>query len=123
MARDRRMELDALPPDLPGRVQELQQYDWMDDAARERFEQLLQQLADALLEDMDLRWQVDELARNLQNAFPNMPWGQRMNFSGDEAMPLSSMAGMLEQISDMDTLEQMMRNATEPGQLAEVDPD
>jgi uncharacterized protein with von Willebrand factor type A (vWA) domain len=72
---------------------------------------------------MDLRWQVDELARNLQNAFPNMPWGQRMNFSGDEPMPLSGMSGMLEQISDMDTLEQMMRNATDPGKLAEVDPD
>src|SRR5213079_2881311 len=34
----------------------------------------LQGLAQSLLEDLDLRWQVDELARNLQNAFPNMPW-------------------------------------------------
>src|SRR6266542_3301352 len=34
----------------------------------------LQGLAQALLEDLDLRWQVDELARNLQNAFPNLPW-------------------------------------------------
>ena len=30
----------------------------------------LQALAESLLEDMDLRWQVDELARNLQQAFP-----------------------------------------------------
>src|SRR4030081_252389 len=42
----------------------------------------LQGLAQSLLEDLDLRWQVDELARNLQNAFPNMPWNRSMNFSG-----------------------------------------
>ncbi len=222
LARDRRMELDALPPDLAGRVQELQQYDWMDDAARERFEALmqelkqqlldqmfsqmsqglsqmspeelqrtkdmmaelnemlrqreqgiepdfegfmdrygdmfpgnpqsldellqqmaqsmaamsrllnsmspeqraqLQQLAESLLDDMDLRWQVDELAQNLQKAFPNMPWGQQMSFRGDEQMPLSAMSGVLDQISDLDTLEQMLRNATDPSKLAEVDPD
>ena len=29
-----RQELEQLPPDLAGRVSELQQYDWMDDAAR-----------------------------------------------------------------------------------------
>ncbi len=222
MAAERRMELDNLPPDLAGRVQELQNYDWMDDAARERFEQLmddlrkqlldnmfnqlsqglsqqspeqlqrtkdmmaelnemlrqreageepdfqgfmdrygdmfpgnpqsldelleqmaqsmaamqrllnsmspeqrqqLQQLAESLLDDMDLRWQVDELARNLQNAFPQMGWGQSMPFRGDEPLPLNSMTGMLEQIGDIDTLENMLRNATDPSKLAEVDPD
>ncbi len=222
MAAERRMELDNLPPDLAGRVQQLQNYDWMDDAARERFEQLmdelrqqlldnmfnqlsqglsqqspeqlqrtkdmmaelnemlrqreageepdfegfmdrygdmfpgnpqsldelleqmarsmaamqrllnsmspeqraqLQQLAESLLDDMDLRWQVDELARNLQNAFPQMGWGQSMPFRGDEPLPLNSMTGMLEQIGDIDALENMLRNATDPSKLAEVDPD
>ena len=37
----------------------------------------LQGLAQALLEDMDLRWQMDELSRNLQQAFPDMPWNQQ----------------------------------------------
>ncbi len=222
LARQRREELDQLPPDVPGQISQLQNYDWMDDAARERFEQLLQdlkqqlldsmfnqmsqglsqmspeelqrtkdmmaelnqmlreraageepdfegfmdrygdmfpgdpqsldellqqmaqsmaamqrllnsmspeqraqlqQLSDSLLEDMDLRWQVDELAQNLQAAFPQMGWGQGMGFRGDEGMPLDSMSGMLDQISDLDTLESMLRNATDPGQLAEVDPD
>jgi len=222
MAAERRMELDNLPPDLANRVQQLQQYDWMDDAARERFEQLmdqlrqqlldnmfnqlsqglsqqtpeqlqrtkdmlnelnemlrqreqgiepdfqgfmerygdmfpgnpqsldelleqmarsmaamqrllnsmspeqraqLQQLAESLLDDMDLRWQIDELARNLQNAFPQMGWGQGMPFRGDEPLPLQSMTGMLEQLGDIDALENMLRNATDPGKLAEVDPE
>src|SRR5437868_2751112 len=47
----------------------------------------LMQLSEQLLGDMDLRWQVDELARNLQQAFPQMGWGQGMNFRGDEPMP------------------------------------
>ncbi len=34
-------------------------------------------LANALLDDMDLRWQVDQLGQNLRNAFPQMGWGQR----------------------------------------------
>jgi uncharacterized protein with von Willebrand factor type A (vWA) domain len=222
MAAERRMELDNLPPDLANRVEQLQSYDWMDDAARERFEQLmdelrqqlldnmfnqisqglsqqspeelartkdmlnelnemlrqrengeepdfngfmdrfgdmfpgnpqsldelleqmarsmaamqrlmnsmspeqraqLQQLAESLLDDMDLRWQMDELARNLQQAFPQMGWGQSMPFRGDEPLPLSSLTGMLEQMGDMDALENMLRNATDPSKLAEVDPD
>jgi uncharacterized protein with von Willebrand factor type A (vWA) domain len=83
----------------------------------------LQQLADALLEDMDLRWQVDELSRNLQNAFPQMGWGQQMPFRGDEGMPLNQMGSVLDQLGDMDALENMLRSATQPNQLAEVDLD
>jgi uncharacterized protein with von Willebrand factor type A (vWA) domain len=222
LARERRQQLDELPPDLAGRVQELQQYDWMDDAARQRFEELmeelkkqlldsmfnqlqqgmsqmspeqlqrmkdmlaelnhmleqrergeepdfqgfmdrygdffpdnpqsldellenmarsmaqmqqllnsmtpeqraqLQQLADSLLEDMDLRWQVDQLGQNLRNAFPQMGWGQQMRFRGDEPLPLQGMSGLLDELGDVDALENLLRNATNPGQLAEVDLD
>jgi uncharacterized protein with von Willebrand factor type A (vWA) domain len=222
LARERRQQLDELPPDLAGRVQELQQYDWMDDAARQRFEELmeelkkqlldsmfnqlqqgmsemspeqmrrmkdmlaelnhmleqrergeepdfegfmerfgdffpdnpqsldellenmarsmaqmqqllnsmtpeqraqLQQLADSLLQDMDLRWQVDQLGQNLRNAFPQMGWGQQMRFRGDEPLPLQGMSGLLDQLGDIDALENLLRNATNPGQLAEVDLD
>jgi len=52
LAQQRRRELDELPPDLAGRVQELQQYDWMDDAARQRFEELMQELRSQLLDNM-----------------------------------------------------------------------
>ena len=34
----------SCPPDLAGKVQALQQYDWMDDAARQRFEELMEKL-------------------------------------------------------------------------------
>jgi uncharacterized protein with von Willebrand factor type A (vWA) domain len=222
LAQIRQMELDLMPPDLAGRVQQMQQYDFMDDQARQDFEELmdelrqqlmqsyfnqmaegmqdvspeqmarmkdmladlnhmleqrergeepdfegfmekygdffpgnpqtldelleqmarsmaamqqmlnsmtpeqraqLQELAQSLLEDMDLRWQVDELSRNLQQAFPDMPWGQRQNFTGDDPMQFGQMPGLLSTLGDLDQLENMLRNATQPGQLAEVDID
>jgi uncharacterized protein with von Willebrand factor type A (vWA) domain len=222
LAQERRQELEQLPPDLAGRVSELQQYDWMDDTARQRFEELmeelkkqlldsmfnqlqqgmsemspeqlarmkdmlaelnhmleqrergeepdfegfmdrfgdffpgnpetldelleqmaqsmaqmqqllnsmspeqraqLQELANALLDDMDLRWQMDQLGQNLRNAFPQMGWGQGMRFRGDEPLPLDGMSGLLDQLGDIDALENLLRNATSPGPLAEVDLD
>jgi uncharacterized protein with von Willebrand factor type A (vWA) domain len=222
LAQERRAELDQLPPDLAGRVSELQQYDWMDDDARQHFEELmeelkkqlldsmfnqlhqgmsqmspeelqrmkdmlaelnhmleqreqgeepdfegfmsrygdffpgnpqtldelleqmarsmaqmqqllnsmtpeqraqLQELANSLLDDMDLRWQVDQLGQNLRNAFPQMGWGRQMRFRGDEPMPLEGMSGLLDQLGDIDALENLLRNATNPGPLAEVDLD
>jgi len=222
LATERRRELEELPPDLAGEVQALQSYDFMDDAARQRFEELmdelrqqllqsyfnqmsegmkdvspermqrmkdmlaelnrmleqrergeepdfkgfmekygdffpgnpqnldelleqmaqsmaqmqsllnsmtpeqraqLQGLAQALLEDLDLRWQVDELARNLQQAFPDLPWNRRMDFSGDDPLQFGQMSGLLESLGDMDDLENLLNSATQPGELAEVDID
>jgi uncharacterized protein with von Willebrand factor type A (vWA) domain len=220
VAEQRRRQLDELPPDLAGRVQALQQYEWMDDGARQRFEDLmnelreqllqsyfnqisegmqnltpermqrmkdmlaelnhmleqrergeepdfegfmerygdffpgnpqsldelleqmaqsmaqmrqllnsmtpeqraqLQALAESLLEDMDLRWQVDQLARNLQQAFPQLPWERSMGFRGDDPLSMAQMPGLLETLGDMDDLEHLLRQATQPGELAEVD--
>jgi uncharacterized protein with von Willebrand factor type A (vWA) domain len=83
----------------------------------------LQGLAQSLLEDLDLRWQVDELARNLQNAFPNMPWNRSMNFSGDDPMQLGQVPGLLDMLGNIDDLENLLQSATQPGELAEVDID
>ncbi|MCU1459547.1 MAG: uncharacterized protein JWL73_3639 [Actinomycetia bacterium] len=83
----------------------------------------LQGLAEALLEDMDLRWQVDALSRNLQNAFPNLPWNQSMNFEGSDPLQMGQMPGLLQTLGDLDELENLMRSATQPGELAEVDLD
>ena len=222
LAGERRRQLEELPPDLANKVQSLQSYEFMDDAARARFEELmdelrqqlmqsyfnqlsegmqdvspermqrmkdmlaelnhmleqrergeepdfdgfmqkygdffpgnprnldelleqmaqsmaqmqsllnsmspeqraqLQGLAQALLEDLDLRWQVDELSRNLQRAFPDLPWNRRMNFSGDDPLQFGQMSGLLEALGDMDDLENLLLQATQPGELAEVDLD
>ncbi len=220
LAQERSQQLDGLPPDLAGRVQELQRYDFMDDQARERFDELLdelrqellnstfnqmqgalenvspeqmermkdmlaelnqmleqrargeepdfdgfmdrygdffpgdprnldelleqmarsmaqmqsllnsmspeqrqqlQELSNSLLDDLDLRWQVDQLGQNLQQAFPDLPWQRQMDFSGQDPLSLAQTAGLLDTLDDLDALEQMLQQATEPGALAEVD--
>src|SRR6187401_1539345 len=83
----------------------------------------LQALAESLLEDMDLRWQVDQLSRNLQQAFPNLPWERSMQFRGDNPLSMGQMPGLLDALGDMDDLEHLLRQATQPGELAEVDVD
>ena len=46
----------------------------------------LQQLSDQLLDDMDLRWQMDQLSRNLQGMFPQEGWGQNYQMTGSSEM-------------------------------------
>ena len=83
----------------------------------------LEQLANSLLEDMDLRWQVERLGGNLRQAFPQAGWDRNYDFSGSDPLGFAEAASVMNQLGDMDRLEQMMTSATNPGALAEVDID
>ena len=83
----------------------------------------LQGLANQLLEDLDLRWQVDRLSNNLQAAFPNAGWDRRYNFSGQDPLGFAEAASLMDQLGDMDQLENLLRSASTPGALADVDID
>jgi len=52
MARQRRKQLDRVPEDLGGRVKALRNYEFMDEEARQKFEELLQQLQQQVLNQM-----------------------------------------------------------------------
>jgi len=62
---ERRMELDLLPPDLAGMVRELGEYDFTSSEARERFEELTQQLRDQLAQ----RW-FNQMAGAMSDVSP-----------------------------------------------------
>jgi uncharacterized protein with von Willebrand factor type A (vWA) domain len=83
----------------------------------------LQQLSDQLMEDMDLRWQMDQLGQNLQNMFPQMNWGQSYDMEGMDPMGMAQAMQTMQDLGDLDQLENLMRNATNPGALAEADMD
>ncbi len=83
--------------------------------------QQLQQLQDQLMEDMDLQWQAQQLGQNLQNAFPNMNWGQQYQFEGQDPMGMGEAQGVFEDLADLDALEGMLKGTSNPGALAEVD--
>src|SRR3954471_7077276 len=84
----------------------------------------LQGLAEQLLEDMDLRWQVDRLAGNLRSAFPQAGWDRRpYNFSGQDPLGFAEAAQLMNRLGDMDQLENLLTSASSPGALADVDID
>ena len=81
----------------------------------------LQALSDQLMEDMDLRWQMDQLGQNLRAAFPQMGWGQGYGFEGDQPVGMGQAMSLMQELGNIDALENLMRNATQPGALADVD--
>ena len=83
----------------------------------------LQQLSDQLLEDMDLRWQMDQLGQNLRGMFPQMQWNQSYDFDGQDPMGMAQAMQTMQDLGDLDQLENLLRNATNPGALAEADMD
>ena len=83
----------------------------------------LQQLSDQLLEDMDLRWQMSQVGQNLQSMFPQMGWGQGYQFEGTDPMGMGQAMQTMQELGDLDQLENLLRNATSPGALAEADMD
>ncbi len=52
----------------------------------------LQGLSEQLLEDMDLRWQMDQLGQNLQGMFPEAGWDRRYDFSGTDPLGFAEAA-------------------------------
>ncbi len=85
----------------------------------------LQALSDALLEDMDLRWQMERLAGNLRGAFPQMGWDRARQPGQGQGDPLGMLpsASLMNQLGDLDQLEAMMSQANNPAGLAEIDID
>ena len=82
----------------------------------------LEELAEELLGDLDLSWQMNDLARHLQGAFPD-GWDRGYDFSGTDPLNLAGAPSLLERLGDLDELEHLLRSATSPAQLAEADLD
>jgi uncharacterized protein with von Willebrand factor type A (vWA) domain len=83
----------------------------------------LQELADQLLGDMDLRWQMDQLGGHLRQQFPQLGWQQSYDFTGDDPLGLGQAMQTMQDLGDLDQLEHLLRNASNPGALAEADVD
>ncbi|HKN49517.1 MAG TPA: hypothetical protein VJ010_04770, partial [Actinomycetota bacterium] len=90
----------------------------------------LGELARALLSDMDLAFQMDQLADELRALAPHLPWDMPLGDSedlqgsgmmGDQPMPLSAAVGAVEALSDLDELEQAMAGDYPGASLDDVD--
>ncbi|MEA2590219.1 MAG: hypothetical protein QOD62_50 [Actinomycetota bacterium] len=88
----------------------------------------LQEMAQALLSDMDLAFQMDQLAGELRALAPHLPWdlpmgegGEGSGMMGDQPMPLSAAVGAVEALSDLDELDQAMAGDYPGASLDDVD--
>ncbi len=81
----------------------------------------LRALAENLLEDMDLRWQVERLSGNLQRAVPEAGWGQGYQFTGDAPMGMGQATDMASSLGELDRIEDVLQSASSSAALSEID--
>ena len=113
-------DLDELPEQMARRMAAMQAM--LNSMTPEQRAQL-QQLSEQLLDDMDLRWQLDQLGGHLQQMFPQMGWQQSYDFEGQDPMGFAQAMQTMQDLGDLDQLENLLRNASNPGALAEADLD
>jgi uncharacterized protein with von Willebrand factor type A (vWA) domain len=81
----------------------------------------LGELAAAVLDDLDLAFQVDQLTRALQELMPALPWGEPVEAWGEEAVPLSTAVDAIERLSDYEELEAAMAGDYAGATLDDID--
>jgi uncharacterized protein with von Willebrand factor type A (vWA) domain len=112
--------LDELLENMAQRMQAMQ--DLMNSLTPEQRSQM-QQLSEQLMQDMDLNWQVQQLGQKLQQMFPQPGQGQGYNFRGEQPMDMQQAMQAMAEMGQLSDMEGMLRQATNPAQLAEVDID
>ncbi|MPZ92141.1 MAG: hypothetical protein GEU68_10985 [Actinobacteria bacterium] len=83
----------------------------------------LQELAESVLSDLDLAWEMDQLSQSLRELMPNLPWDEVSPNMGDEEMPMSQAVDAIERVSEMEELEQTMSGDYSGATLEDIDED
>jgi len=110
--------LDELLEQMARQMAAMQQF--MNSLSPEQRAQL-KALSDELLDDMDLRWQMEQLGRHLRAAQPGAGWGDSWQTTGAGPMSMGEAAQLMDRLGNIDQLENLMRSAANPGALAEAD--
>jgi uncharacterized protein with von Willebrand factor type A (vWA) domain len=83
----------------------------------------LQDLAEQVMQDMDLAFEMSRLAANLQGAFAELPWDEPAMGGGDDPQALSATVDALERLHDYEDLERSMTGDYAGAALEDVDED
>ncbi len=110
--------LDELLEQMARQMAAMQQF--MNSLSPEQRAQL-QALSDQLLDDMDLRWQMEQLGQHLRAAQPQAGWGNSWQTRGSGPMGMGEAAQLMDRLGNIDQLENLLRSAGQPGALAEAD--
>lgn len=89
----------------------------------------LARLAEQVMEDMDLAFEVDRLQANLQGSFPELGWGRgaghgaEQGFGDGEGLPMSAAVDAMERLHDYEELDRAMAADYAGASLDDVDED
>jgi uncharacterized protein with von Willebrand factor type A (vWA) domain len=83
----------------------------------------LEALAQAMLEDLDLQFEVNRLAEGLQDLFPGMGWDTPADIDGERPLGLQEGLEAIERLADFDALERAMRSDYPGAALEDIDVD
>ena len=83
----------------------------------------LRALAEQVLQDMDLAFEVDRLGSNLASAFPDLGWGEPTLAGGDQPLPLSATIDAMERLHDLEELDRSLRGDYPGASIDDVDED
>ncbi|NNN21068.1 MAG: hypothetical protein HKL80_03595, partial [Acidimicrobiales bacterium] len=78
-------------------------------------------LANSLMSDIDLAWQVNRLSNNLRQILPNLAWDQGDDFSSGGVANMAAMAKAIGDLNTLSDLENMLSSASHPGALLDID--
>jgi uncharacterized protein with von Willebrand factor type A (vWA) domain len=93
------------------------------DSMSPEMRQQLQQLMDNLLRDDRLKWDMAQLAANLDRLLPGRQFRNRYPFHGDESLTFEEAMDLMKQLQDLDQLERQLKRANGAQGLEEVDPE
>jgi uncharacterized protein with von Willebrand factor type A (vWA) domain len=140
MAQEKLDQLDHLPPDLPGQVRALEQYEFLEPAAQERFQQLLdhlkQQVANSSFEAMRQAMQgmnpgqmqgMREMLHDLNQMLRDRAEGKPIDFEGFMQQHghhfgpgIENLDQLLEQMAGQMNAMQSLLSSMSPEQRAEL---
>jgi uncharacterized protein with von Willebrand factor type A (vWA) domain len=82
-------------------------------------------LAEQVMQDVDLAFEVDRLSANLQGAFPDAGWGMEADqgFGEGQDMPMSAAVDAMERLHDYEELDRAMRGDYAGASIDDVDED
>lgn len=81
----------------------------------------LQELVDAVMQDLDLAFQMDQLSQELRQLMPHLPWDEPAMGMGDEPMQFSTAISTLERMGELEELEETMRGDYLGSHIDDVD--
>ena len=83
----------------------------------------LQALAEQVMQDLDLAFEVDRLGSNLQGMFPGMGWGEPTLAGGEQPMPLSATVDAMERLHDYEDLDRSLEGDYAGAAVDDIDED